>query len=289
MSIDQAKVRFAHVAFAEFLGIKILDASHERAVLLLPYQPEHANADGPLNGGASASLLNTAGAVAAWTGIDLDTEPHLSCVDMSVHYLSAAMQEDVVAEAQVLRRGRDLFFLEVALRTLDAEAKPICQGLMMYRAPDYADHKPRLRAKHSLLPAPALIPPDDPWLIDGYTQKLQMSYQHHGPGRIRLAMPCTAAHVDERGQMHEGALASLADIAGTAAAWSLVPNREGARGSTVGMQLSYPHPATEPVIADAYVQQRSEELFFSTVHVTGADTGQLVAMGQVSYRLVQPR
>jgi uncharacterized protein (TIGR00369 family) len=289
MSIDQAKVRFAHVAFAEFLGIKILDASHERAVLLLPYQPEHANADGPLNGGASASLLNTAGAVGAWTGIDLDTEPHLSCVDMSVHYLSAAMQEDVVAEAQVLRRGRDLFFLAVALRTLDAEAKPICQGLMMYRAPDYADHKPRLRAKHSLLPAPALIPPDDPWLIDGYTQKLQMSYQHHGPGRIRLAMPCTAAHVDERGQMHEGALASLADIAGTAAAWSLVPNRKGVRGSTVGMQLSYPHPATEPVIADAYVQQRSEELFFSTVHVTGADTGQLVAMGQVSYRLVQPR
>jgi uncharacterized protein (TIGR00369 family) len=289
MSIDQAKVRFARVAFAEFLGIKILDVSHERAVLFLPYQPEHANADGPLNGGASASLLNMTGAVAAWTGIDLDTEPHLSCVDMSVHYLSAAMQEDVVAEAQVLRRGRDLFFLDVALRTLDPKAKPICQGLMMYRAPDYADHEPRLRAKHSLLPAPALIPPDDPWLIEGYTQKLQMSYQHHRPGRIRLAMPCTPAHVDERGQMHEGALASIADIAGTAAAWSLIPNREGARGSTVGMQLSYPHPATEPVIADAYVQQRSEELFFSTVHVTGADTGQLVAMGQVSYRLVQPR
>jgi uncharacterized protein (TIGR00369 family) len=289
MSIDQAKVQFARVAFAEFLGIKILDVSHERAVLLLPYQPEHANADGPLNGGASASLLNMAGAVAAWTGIDLDTEPHLNCVDMSVHYLSAAMQEDVVAEAQVLRRGRDLFFLDVALRTLEPEAKPICQGLMMYRAPDYADHEPRLRAKHSLLPEPALIPPDDPWLIDGYTQKLQMRYQHHRPGRIRLAMPCTPAHVDERGQMHEGALASIADIAGTAAAWSLIPNREGARGSTVGMQLSYPHPATEPVIADAYVQQRSEELFFSTVHVTGADTGQLVAMGQVSYRLVQPR
>ena len=289
MGIDQAKVRFARVAFAEFLGIQILDVSHERAVLLLPYQPEHANADGPLNGGASASLLNMTGAVAAWTGIDLDTEPHLSCVDMSVHYLSAAMQEDVVAEAKVLRRGRDLFFLDVALRTLEPEAKPICQGLMMYRAPDYADHEPRLRAKHQLLPRPVLTPPDDLWLIEGYTQKLQMRYQHHRPGRIRLAMPCTPAHVDERGQMHEGALASIADIAGTAAAWSLIPNREGARGSTVGMQLSYPHPATEPVIADAYVQQRSEELFFSTVYVTGADTGQLVAMGQVSYRLVQPR
>jgi uncharacterized protein (TIGR00369 family) len=160
---------------------------------------------------------------------------------------------------------------------------------MMYRAPDYADHEPRLRAQPHLLPAPALIPPDDPWLIEGYTQKLQMSSQHRSPGRTRMAMPYTPSHVDERGQMHEGALASIADVAGTAAAWSLVPNREGARGSTVGMQLSYPHPATESVIADAYVQQRSEELFFSTVHVTGTETGQLVAMGQVSYRLVQPR
>jgi uncharacterized protein (TIGR00369 family) len=289
MSIDQAKTRFARVAFAAFLGIHILDVSHERAVLVLPYQPEHANADGPLNGGASASLLNMAGAVAAWTGVDLNTEPHLSCVDMSVQYLSAAMQEDVIAEAQVLRRGRDLFFLDVALRTPDPEATPICQGLMMYRAPNYADHAPRLRAQHQLLPAPALIPPDDPWLIEGYTQKLRMICLHQSPGRARMAMPCTPEHVDERGQMHEGALASIADIAGTAAAWSLVPNREGVRGSTVGMQLSYPHPTSESVIADAYVQQRSEEFFFSTVHVTGAETGQLVAMGQVSYRLVQPR
>jgi uncharacterized protein (TIGR00369 family) len=218
MSIDQAKARFARVAFAEFLGVTILDVSDERAVLLLPHQPQHANAAGPLNGGASASLLQMAGAVAAWTGIDLDAEPHLSCVDMSVQYLSAAIQEDVVAEAQVLRRGRDLFFLHVALGTPEPEARPVCQGLMMYRAPDYADHEPRLRAQPHLLPAPALIPPDDPWLIEGYTQKLQMSSQHRSPGRTRMAMAYTPSHVDERGQMHEGALASIADVAGPAAA-----------------------------------------------------------------------
>jgi hypothetical protein len=42
------------------------------------------------------------------------------------------------------------------------------------------------------------------------------------------------------------------------------------------------------VVADAHVQQRSEELFLSTVHVTNATSGQLVAMGQVSYRLLEP-
>ena len=241
-----------------------------------------------MNGGATASLLNMAATVAAWTGIDLDGEPHLNCVDMSIQYLSAAMEEDVLAEAQVLRRGRDLFFLDVALRSSDG--RPVCQGLVMYRAPDYAGHAPRLQGQPELLTAPSsLIPSDSPWLIEGYVEKLQIELQHSKPGRIRMWMPSTSQHVDERGMVHPGALASLADVAGTASAWTLVPNRDGARGSTVGMQLSYPHDTTEPVVADALIQQRSEELFFSTVQVTAAHTGQLVAMGQVSYRLVQPR
>lgn len=52
--------------------------------------------------------------------------------------------------------------------------------------------------------------------------------------------------------------------------------------------MSYPSAAPGPVVADAHVQQRSEELLFSTVHVTSAVSGQLVAMGQVTYRLIEP-
>jgi acyl-coenzyme A thioesterase PaaI-like protein len=101
-------------------------------------------------------------------------------------------------------------------------------------------------------------------------------------------MPCTPAHVDETGALHAGALASIVDIAAVAASWSLVPRRPGARGSTIGMQVSFPSTTTEAVVADAHVQQRSESLLFSTVHVTTAASGQLVAMGQVSYRLLEP-
>jgi hypothetical protein len=59
-------------------------------------------------------------------------------------------------------------------------------------------------------------------------------------------------------------------------------------GSTIGMQVSYPNTTTAGVVADAHVQQRFEELFWSTVHVTAVSSGQLVAMGQVSYRLLEP-
>jgi uncharacterized protein (TIGR00369 family) len=287
MSVAQAQARFARVPFAAFLGMTLVDVTHARAVLALPFQPAHANAAGPLNGGASASLLLMAGTVAAWTEVDLDTEPSLSGVDMSIHYLTSAREEDVLAEAQVVQRGRDLFFLAVALRT--PAGRPICQGVMTYRAPNYAGQAPRLYAQPLLLPVPApLTPPDNPRVIRGYVHKLAMTIQHQSPGRVRLHMPCTAMHTDERGQMHPGALASITDLAGTAAAWSLVSRRPGTRGATVGMHVSYTSATTDPVVADAHVQQRSEELFFSTVHVTSARIGALVALGEVTYRLLEP-
>jgi len=288
MSIEQAEARFSRDPFAKFLGMNLVEIAHERAVVTLPYQPEHANAVGPLNGGASASLLNVAGKVAAWTGIDLDQSPSLACVDMHVQYLSATIEEDVIAEAVVLRRGRDLFFLDVALRSPDG--RPICQGLLSYRAPDYTGHTPRLLPRHVDYPEIShLVTPDDAWLIQGYVKKLSITCQHYSPGRIQMRIPGIEVLMDARGELHDGALASLIDVCGTAAAWSLVPNREGARGSTTGMYISYTQAAAEAVVADAHMQQRSEEFFFSTVSATTVTSGQLVAMGQVSYRLVEPR
>jgi acyl-coenzyme A thioesterase PaaI-like protein len=152
------------------------------------------------------------------------------------------------------------------------------------------EHTPRLYTHPVRLPAPEpLTPPDNPRILRGYVQKLHMAFQHQSPGQTRLSMPCTALYMDERGCLHPGALASITELAGTAAAWSLVPRHPGARGATVGMHFSYTSTTTDSVVADAHVQQRSEELFFSTVHVTDATTGQLVTLGEVTYRLLEPR
>jgi uncharacterized protein (TIGR00369 family) len=286
--LEEARARFARIRFAEWLGVTISEVAPDHAVLVLPFRPEHLNARGVLQGGASAALLTMAGTLAAWTGVDLDTDPQLGCVDLAIQYLAAATAEDVVAEARVLRRGRDLVFLDVALRS--RAGVPICHGLLTYQTSDYAGQPPRLQAQHALLPAPEpVMPPSGHRLFRGYVRKLGITPLHESPGRVRLHMPYTAMHVDERGQMHSGALASIVDIAAVAASWSLVPRRDGARGSTIGMQVSYPSGAASAVVADAHVQQRSEELLFSTVHVTTAGSGQLVAMGQVSYRLLEPR
>jgi uncharacterized protein (TIGR00369 family) len=286
--LAQARARFARVPFARWLGVAVGELGPDRAVLVLPHRPEHLNAGGVLSGGASASLVTMAGALAAWTGMDLEAEPRLSCVDLSVQYLARASAEDIVAEAGVLRRGRDVIILEVMLRS-PARAR-ICQGLLSYHATPSGRHAPRVRAEHALLPPLAsLTRPGEQRLFRGYVQQLAITPLHQSPGRVRVHMPCTAMHVDERGHLHAGALASIVDIAAVAASWSLVPRRDGARGSTIGMQVSYPGAAAEAVVADAHVQQRSEDLLFSTVHVTTAISGRLIAMGQVTYRLLEPR
>ena len=174
-------------------------------------------------------------------------------------------------------------------KTSDSTPRPICHGLLSYQTSDHGTRPPRLWAQPSPLPPlTTLTPPHGHRLFTGYVRKLDITPLHQSPGRVRLGMPCTAMHLDERGRLHAGALASIADIAAVTASWSLVPRRDGARGSTIGMQVSYPGHAAGAVVADAYVQQRSEELLFTTVNVTTAGEGRLVAMGQVSYRLVEP-
>jgi uncharacterized protein (TIGR00369 family) len=285
--VVQARARFARVAFAERLGVTIAELTHERAALVLPYQLDHMNAGGILNGGASASLVTMAGALAAWTGADVDAKSDVRCVDLAVQYLDAGREDDVLSEARVSRRGRDLVFLDVAARS--RAGTPICRGLLTYQTADHGGRPPRLRADPRLLPAPSpLHAPDAHRLFHGYVKKLEITPVHESPGRARLHMPCTPEHLDETGHLHAGALASIVDIAAVAASWSLVPRRPGARGSTVAMQVSFPTLTADAVVADAHVQQRSESLLFSIVQVTTATSGQLVAMGQVSYRLLEP-
>ena len=241
---------------------------------------------GALNGGASASLVTMTGALAAWAAVDLSAKNDVRAVDLAVQYLDAGRDEDVVSEARVLRRGRDLVFLDVTTRSSAGVA--LCHALLTYQTTDHGGHAPRLRADPVVLPPPSpIVVPGPRRLFQGYVEKLGIASLHKSPGRARLRMPGTPGHLDETGHLHAGALASIVDIAAVAASWALVPRRPGARGSSIAMQASFPRTTAEAVVADAHVQQRAESVLFSTVHVTTA-SGQLVAMGQVSYRLLEP-
>ena len=198
MSVEEAMARFERMAFAQFLGVRVAQVSHERAVLRLPFQEDHANQGGVLHGGATASLIHMAGTLAAWTGLDLQAEPLVNTVDLSVQYLAAALREEITAEAMVLRRGRDIFFLDVTVR--GAAQQLIGKGLMVYRAPQYTAPM-RLYSR----PAPPTTAPvqNSPPVLglnnQDFTHKLQITTVSHSPGSVRWPCPISLHTVMSRG------------------------------------------------------------------------------------------
>jgi uncharacterized protein (TIGR00369 family) len=287
MGVEEARERFARMPFAQFLGVEIVEVSHERAVLRLPFREDNANVVGVLHGGASASLIHMAGTLAAWTGIDWQVEPVARTVDLAVQYLAAGLQEAMTAEAVVLRRGRDLFFLDITVR--GGTQQLISKGLMIYRAPQYtAPLRQFTRTAPPAFVPPHTTPPVLQTSNQDFTHKLHIALASHSPGHVRLTMPAPPTYHDEHGHLHAGALAALFDTAGTHAAWSLA-QRHGSRGATIGIQVSYPEVHAEPVVAEAHVERRTEELCFSHVQIRTGTTHVLVATGNVSYRLLESR
>ena len=84
--------------------------------------------------------------------------------------------------------------------------------------------------------------------------------------------------------VHGGAIASLIDVAGMAAAWSDDEVPQALAGATVSLTVDYIAAARgKDLLATATVDRRGRSLSFVAVRVTEPD-GRLVAKGSVVYR-----
>ncbi len=126
-----AKV-IALTPYMKHLGMEFVEAGEGYAKLRLRYQKENSTAADALHGGAVASLIDTTGAMAAWTTAEIATPRFFgSTVGITVNYLSAVIGEDCYAEGHVLKRGKEVIYNEVKV-TNDA-GKLLAQGTVIYR------------------------------------------------------------------------------------------------------------------------------------------------------------
>jgi len=87
-----------------------------RCVAALVIDEEHTNRGGTLHGGLSALLVDNISTLAL-TSADGEPFSYGVSVNMDLSYLKAAkLGEEILIEANVLKRGRTLAFLEVELR-----------------------------------------------------------------------------------------------------------------------------------------------------------------------------
>jgi uncharacterized protein (TIGR00369 family) len=117
--------------YVGYLGIQLVTMQPGVAMLILPFKDSLVTIGTIMHGGAIASLIDTAAAVAAWSDVDASTSGRGTTVNLTVSYLAPAEGEDVQAVARVLRRGRNLIFLDVEVTS--ASGRAIAKGLVTYK------------------------------------------------------------------------------------------------------------------------------------------------------------
>jgi uncharacterized protein (TIGR00369 family) len=117
--------------FPGHLGIRLVDMGPGSATLGLPFAEALVTAGTTVHGGAVASLIDTAGMVAAWSGGEVPDRLRGSTVGLTVSYLAPADGEDLEASATVLRRGRSIVHVDVDVRTASGTA--VAKGLVTYK------------------------------------------------------------------------------------------------------------------------------------------------------------
>jgi uncharacterized protein (TIGR00369 family) len=140
-----AKV-IAMTPFMKHLGMEFVEGGEGYARIKLRYQHENSTVGQALHGGAIASLIDTTGAMAAWTTAEIATPRYFgSTVGVNVNYLSGAIGEDIFADGRVLKRGKEIIYADV--RVANGEGKLLAQGTVVYRiiersAPADQDERP---------------------------------------------------------------------------------------------------------------------------------------------------
>jgi uncharacterized protein (TIGR00369 family) len=117
--------------FVAHLGIQLTALQPGVATLTLPFTNALVTIGTIVHGGAIASLIDTAAMVAAWSDIDVPANARGTTVNLNVAYLAAASQEDLQAVARILRRGRNLVYLDVEVNSLSGNA--VAKGLVTYK------------------------------------------------------------------------------------------------------------------------------------------------------------
>jgi len=117
--------------FLRWMGVVFDRYDRDDVVLRLPFREDLTNDGAVYHGGVIAAALDTAGAAAAWSNHDFDKGVRASTVSMSVQYVGAAKQSDLICRARTVKRGRELTFTEIT--ATDADGAPVAHALQTYR------------------------------------------------------------------------------------------------------------------------------------------------------------
>jgi uncharacterized protein (TIGR00369 family) len=128
---DIARGWFESSPFIRLLGLTLESMGHDEAMIAMPYRPDLATAGDIVHGGAMGALLDTAAALAAWTGHDPAKGVTWGTIGITTSFLAPARGTAVRAHARVTRRGRSICYCRV--EATDESGRPVAEALVTYR------------------------------------------------------------------------------------------------------------------------------------------------------------
>ena len=113
------------------LGLVFEEISPNSAVVRLPFRHDLTNDGTFYHGGVVASVIDTCGALAAWSDHDFNKGMRASTIAMSVQYVGACKRSDLICRATTIKRGKELIFTEIT--GTDAEGAIVAHAVQTYR------------------------------------------------------------------------------------------------------------------------------------------------------------
>lgn len=121
----------AQTPFIGGLGIVFEKYEPDDVTLRLPFRPDLTNDGTYYHGGVVASVIDTAGAAVVWSNHDFDKGVRASTISLSIQYVGAAKQSDLLCHARTVRRAKELTFTEIT--ATDADGKTVAHAVQTYR------------------------------------------------------------------------------------------------------------------------------------------------------------
>ncbi len=109
-------------------GFELNAAETGRAVLRMRVRPRHRQVHGVVHGGILAAFADTAGGLASYMVLPRGTR--IATVEMKINFLEAVDRGTLLAEARVLRRGRNFIVVDCDIR--DAAEQLVAKSLMTF-------------------------------------------------------------------------------------------------------------------------------------------------------------
>ena len=117
--------------YGRLLGLVLESCEPDRVLVRLPYRTDVTTIGDTVHGGAIAGLVDAAATAAFWAKSGLSASSRGTTIGFSLSFLSAGRAVDLVAEARVRRRGKEICNGEVVVR--NPSGGEVAQAIVTYK------------------------------------------------------------------------------------------------------------------------------------------------------------